>query len=234
MRGAFAFSDICWEALTCDVRARYGRRFECLEGTEVSGVKTWRHPSPPDGPPAPGIGRGCGPVREGVAAGTLARRLPPPRLSVCSRLRHVARAAFIDTPPREQQRCQGERTSGRGKTNFWLEQDLFRCAAQTPYESGSSFGHGPCTERSSRGRGSEKKSMADNDSHYGDEDPQCHDDDDSADQEEMFETAKDPAGWTPDSMHDAAFAPNIKSGWLGSQSERGPQNRCRRSATFNG
>jgi hypothetical protein len=43
-------------------------------------------------------------AREGVTAGTLARCLRPPRLQrvLLDGLRHLARAAFINTPAREQ------------------------------------------------------------------------------------------------------------------------------------
>ena len=57
--------------------------------------------------------------------------------------------------------------------------------------------------------------MADNTSHYGDDDPEHHDDDLPDYQEQLFETASY-LGWTPDSMHDEAFAAKYKE-WLARQ-----------------
>ena len=57
--------------------------------------------------------------------------------------------------------------------------------------------------------------MADNDGHYGDEDPEYHDDDDPEDQDELFESATY-LGWTPDNIQDKAFAAKYKE-WLARQ-----------------
>src|SRR4030095_11368184 len=77
--------------------------FECVTADDLNawkeriipGVKTWRHPSPPDGPHAPESGAGVIRCAKGLLPGTLARRLRPPRLQrvLLEGLRH-------DAPPR--------------------------------------------------------------------------------------------------------------------------------------
>lgn len=54
-------------------------------------------------------------------------------------------------------------------------------------------------------------------SHYGDEDPQCQGDSDSANEEELFETAKH-MGMAPDDMRDREFAEKYAA-WLRGQED---------------
>ena len=57
--------------------------------------------------------------------------------------------------------------------------------------------------------------MAHSNSHWGDEDPEYHDDDDPESQEQLFETAKH-LKWTPDVMQDKVFAAKYRE-WLARQ-----------------